>query len=109
MVLVCALLCACTLKRDFVGAPKSTEAVRLIRTGMTKADVLEIIGPPDAMGLRLDGSVFIYRYRDAGGEGLKVSIMQASIAYEASRRRTSRVVVFFDKKGYVTGIGGSRQ
>ncbi|MHC4778247.1 MAG: outer membrane protein assembly factor BamE domain-containing protein [Planctomycetota bacterium] len=86
----------------------SAEAVHLVRTGMTKADVLETIGPPDTMGLRLDGSVFIYRYRDSGGEGVNLSLMQASISYEASRKRTRRVVIFFDKKGIVSLVGGNR-
>jgi outer membrane protein assembly factor BamE (lipoprotein component of BamABCDE complex) len=89
----------------YVGTPLDEEAVRLVRPGMTKAEVLELLGPPDTPGLRLDGTVFIYRYQDEGERGLRLSLMQASVKYESTDRLTHRVVVFFDKKGIVTGVG----
>ncbi|MFO7871531.1 MAG: outer membrane protein assembly factor BamE [Kiritimatiellia bacterium] len=78
------------------------DSVGMLEKGMSKAEVLELLGPPDTVGLRLEGSVFIYRYHNEEGKGLDVSATPGSFEYETLNRQTDRVVVFFDKKGIVT-------
>ncbi len=78
------------------------DLVARLEQGMSKVAVLELLGPPDTVGLRLQGSVFIYRYHNESDKGLKLSLVRASFQYETSDRRTARLVVFFDKKGLIT-------
>ncbi len=102
---MCLLGPACTLRRAWIGAPLPPERLASVAPGATKAEVLRTLGPPDTVGLRLDGSVFIYRYRSESDDGLSLSFFQASVEVDFENRRTDRVAVFFDKKGVVTAVG----
>jgi hypothetical protein len=96
---------SCTIRQEYAGSPLPVDDLPLLKAGMTKAEVLGLLGPPDDMGLRLQGSVFIYRYAKGEAAGLSVSAYQASLKYDRSDSRMDRVVVFFDKRGVVTEIG----
>jgi outer membrane protein assembly factor BamE (lipoprotein component of BamABCDE complex) len=96
-----ALAGGCTIGREFVGSPLPVEALAHLRPGLSKPEVLDLLGPPDAAGLRLDGSVFIYRFQNEEGLGVDVSVFRASFSYDRTDRLTDRIVVFFDKKGLV--------
>lgn len=109
LLCLCLFVPACTLSYVYEGAPLPADAARVLRHGMTKAQVLSIFGPPDLMGLRLDGSVFVYRYRHESEAGFRLSAFQASVSYDASDARTDRLVVFFDKRGRVTSVGEKRR
>lgn len=85
-----------------------SEQYQRLQPGMSKAQVLDLLGPPDSAGLRLRGTVFVYRYQDQGDMGIQVSLFRASFAYDRSDRRTERLVVFFDKKGLVTEFAKDR-
>jgi outer membrane protein assembly factor BamE (lipoprotein component of BamABCDE complex) len=99
---------SCTLKWEFVGTPVPRARIAELAPGMPKREVLNLLGPPDTVGLRMDGSVFIYRFRSETEDSLKLSAFQASFSYDATVRRTERVVVFFDKKGRLTDFASDR-
>lgn len=99
------LLAGCTLRRIHSGSKFPENLETILTVGMTKGQVLEVLGPPDAMGLRLQGTIFIYRYSNQADEDLKLSAFQGSFNYGSSDLRTARLVVFFDKKGRVTAFG----
>lgn len=105
VVLALAGISGCTLGWEFHGARPEPEAVARLEPGMTKADVLKTLGPPDTVGLRMKGSVFIYRYVRSSDQGLSLNAYQASVSYDASDRRTTRLVVFFDKAGKLAQQG----
>ena len=102
--LVLALASGCTLSWEAVGSPLPREAVAKLKTGMSKAEVLEILGPPDVAGLRVGGSVFVYRYRNAEDAGLDISAFQASVSFDTTDLRTDRIAVLFDKRGIVAAF-----
>ena len=59
----------------------------------------DLLGPPDTVGLRLDGSIFIYRYRNTSAKQLEIKLSSTEFKYDSDDLRTARLVVFFDKKG----------
>jgi outer membrane protein assembly factor BamE (lipoprotein component of BamABCDE complex) len=105
LLLTLVLPLSCTLSYVSEGTPLNRAQKDLLRPGMNKARVLALLGPPNDMGLRMKGSIFIYRYHDESEEAVKVSAYQASVSYKSSRSSTDRLVVLFDKKGRVTAVG----
>ena len=105
VALLLLLAVGCTIKREFNGETLSPERLETLVDARTKADVLEMFGPPQDIGLQLDGSVFIYRCRWEAQENLNLAFFRASFDYETTDRRTDRLVVFFDKQGNKTGQG----
>lgn len=96
-----ALAGGCSLRYEYGGAPFPVESFGRLKAGMSKAEVLGLLGPPDTLGLNLKGSVFVYRFHNEGDTGLEVSLYYASARVESSDRRTDRLLVFFDKSGRV--------
>ena len=105
LLILAGLGIGCSIRQEYGGSPLPVDDLPLLKRGMTKADVLTLLGPPDGLGLRLKGSVFIYRYAKGEEAGLQISAYQASLSYDTSDNRMDRVVVFFDKKGVVTEFG----
>lgn len=95
----------CTMSREFDGDVLTADAITQLASATTKAQVLTSVGPPNDVGLQLNGSVFIYRYRYEELDNLNLSFFRASFDYTAVDRRTARLVVFFDKRGQKTGQG----
>lgn len=98
-------LVGCTMNREFDGETLTAAQLQRLTLAKTKAEVLETVGPPADIGLQLDGSVFIYRYRSEEVDNLNLSAFRLTFDYETSDRRTARLTVFFDKKGNVKGFG----
>ena len=94
----------CTLRQTYTGSPLPREEAGRLVPGVDKAEVLERLGPPDMVGPRIDGCVFVYRYRDESDAGLSLSFFQASVSWDESDQRTHRLVLFFDKKGRLTAV-----
>jgi outer membrane protein assembly factor BamE (lipoprotein component of BamABCDE complex) len=94
----------CTIRQEFAGSIMPEEEMPQLRIGMAKEEVLSLLGPPDTVGLRLKGTLFIYRYHNEADTGVSLSFFQASMEFESSDRRTARLLVFFDKKGRVTAF-----
>ena len=100
--MICLSVAGCTMSRLYGGAPLPAEQVERLRRNMSKVEVLELLGPPDSLGRRLQGSVFIYRYRTGNNLGVEMSLGSTEFEYLSIDRKTDRLVVFFDKQGLVT-------
>lgn len=105
LALALSLLAGCTIGREFVGGQLGKQQLEQLRELRTKAEVLEVLGPPNDMGLQLRESVFLYRVRREAAENLNLSFFRASFDYEQIDRRTDRLIVFFDKQGGITRYG----
>jgi len=88
-----------------VGGQLGAEQLEQLSELESKAEVLEVLGPPNDMGLQLRESVFLYRVRREAAENLNLSFFRASFDYEQIDRRTDRLIVFFDKQGRITRYG----
>lgn len=95
----------CTIGREFVGGQLGVQQLEQLGRLETKAEVLEVLGPPNDMGLQLRESVFLYRVRREEAENLNLSFFRASFDYQQVDRRTDRLIVFFDKQGRITRYG----
>lgn len=100
-----ALTSGCTIRREWDIDTIDPERLALLSEANTKAEVLEKVGPPNSVGIQLDGSVFVYRARIEEIEDLNLSAFQASFDYQVTDRRTARLLVLFDKQGRKTGQG----
>ena len=100
-----ALTSGCTIRREWDVDTLDPERIALLGEANTKAEVLEKVGPPNSVGIQLDGSVFVYRARIEEIENLNLSAFQASFDYQVTDRRTARLLVLFDKQGRKTGQG----
>lgn len=112
LVLVLALVAisgGCTLSRITAGVPLGPVAARDVAVGLGEAQVLERLGPPDAVSWVREGPVFEYAYSSGLGRNLSVSMFRASFTYDEVRARLDRLVVFFDRKGVVRDHAVVRQ
>lgn len=98
-------LAGCTISREYVGGQLGEQQLKQLQELETKGEVLEILGPPNDMGLQPRESVFIYRVRREAADNLNLSFFRASFDYEEIDRRTDRLIVFFDKQGRITRYG----
>ncbi len=110
LLLVAVLLCSsgCTINREYSTETLTQEQLDAVAVAKTKSEVLKTVGPPLDMGIRLKGSVFIYRAAHRDLDNLNLSAFQGSFDYEQEETRTERLTIFFDKKGNVTGYGFDR-
>ena len=105
LALAACAISSCTFQQVFVGSPFPEETYGRLAAGMTQSEVMALLGPPDEIGLRLDGSAFTWRHQSESDTGLSVSVFQASLSYDYADRRTEKLVVLFDKRGRVTVFG----
>lgn len=104
LVLAAAVTSGCTLTRTRQGRPLDPLAASRVQAGDTKPQVLERLGPPDAMGLVRGGSHFVYFFRKQNTDELSVSAFQASASWSSSDKRLDRLIVRFDREGLVTEV-----
>ena len=100
-----ALAPGCTRSRITLGSPVAPEEAASIGLGVTKAEVLVRLGPPDRVEIETGGSAFEYLYSRAAGRTLKVSLSQASFTYDEARQQVDRLRVGFDRDGAVRYVG----
>jgi outer membrane protein assembly factor BamE (lipoprotein component of BamABCDE complex) len=108
VALVLALLAlapGCTRSRITLGSPVVPEEAASIVVGVSKADVLARLGPPDRVEIETGGSAFEYLYSRAAGRTLDVSLFRASFTYDEARRLVDRLRVGFDRDGAVRYVG----
>ena len=105
LALLLLLGSGCTIAREFEGGSLSERHLLRLKGLKTKAAVLTELGPPNLIGLQLNESVFLYRFRREENENLNVALFQASFDYDQVDRRVDRLIVFFDKRGRVTRYG----
>ncbi len=95
----------CTITHRNSGDQLSDDDLLLLAELETKAQVLEVLGPPTDMELRIDGSVFHYRFRVERGSSLQLSAFEASLDRSSRDRQADRLLVQFDKAGQITRYG----
>ena len=105
---VVVALAGCSITREFDGERPTVDQLQALIDARTKAEVLENVGPPVEVGLQLDGSVFVYRFRFEEADNLNLSFFRATFDYDVTDQRVARLVVFFDKAGRKTGFGFDR-
>ncbi|MHC5019144.1 MAG: outer membrane protein assembly factor BamE domain-containing protein [Planctomycetota bacterium] len=87
------------------GTPLRPSDARRITHGDAKAEVLETLGAPSAMGHFPGGSWFEYSFRVTDTDQLDVSFLQASGSWASTEVRSDRLLVRFDRTGRVLDIG----
>ena len=99
------VLAGCTRSRITIGSPVLPEEAASIAVGLSKAEVLSRLGPPDGVEVEIGGSAFEYVYSRAAGRTLNVHVSQASFTYDEARRQVDRLRVGFDRDGIVRYVG----
>jgi len=92
---------ACTRSRIMLGHPVVPEDVASIVPGLSKAAVLERLGPPDHVEPELGGSLFDYLYSRTAARALNVSFLQGRFSYDETFFQLDRLRVGFDRHGIV--------
>jgi outer membrane protein assembly factor BamE (lipoprotein component of BamABCDE complex) len=92
---------ACTRSRITIGHPVLPEDAQAIVPGLSKAAVLERLGPPDHVEPEPGGSIFDYLYSRSAARALDVSLLQGSFSYDETYSRLDRLRVGFDRHGTV--------
>lgn len=107
-IVVCALLAAalggCTFTRVTLGEAVDPAAAAALAPGVSKAEVIERLGPPDAVALERGGSAFEYLYTKTRGRNLDVSLFRASFEWDEARKKVDRLRVSFDAEGRVRAV-----
>ena len=113
VALAIALSSACTLERaylgnEFAGPPDG----RVVVGQTTKREILELLGPPDRIQRQYDGDVFVYAYvrRNATSITIEEPVFTnlTLFSYQKSQEKSDRMVVLFDRGGFVLGLGFRR-
>jgi outer membrane protein assembly factor BamE (lipoprotein component of BamABCDE complex) len=92
---------ACTRTRITLGHPVLPEDAEAIVPGLSKATVLERLGPPDHAEPELGGSLFDYLYSRSAARALDVSLLQGRFSYDERFSQLDRLRVSFDRQGIV--------
>jgi outer membrane protein assembly factor BamE (lipoprotein component of BamABCDE complex) len=92
---------ACTRTRVTLGHPVLPEDAESIVPGLSKATVLERLGPPDHTEPELGGSLFDYLYSRSAARTLDVSLLQGQFSYDERFLQLDRLRVSFDRRGIV--------
>ncbi len=103
------ILPACTITSTVAGEELPASALESLQRGVsTEADVLRALGPPADLGRLQTGLIFVYRLTEESLQSLSISYSIGSGGYTGEVKRPGTLVVFFDRKGVVTGWGLSR-
>jgi outer membrane protein assembly factor BamE (lipoprotein component of BamABCDE complex) len=105
VALVLSMAAACTRTRITFGNPVQPGDAEAIVAGLSKADVLIRLGPPDHVELEIGGSAFEYLYSHAATRALNVSLLQSRFSYDEVRSQVDRLRVSFDSAGTVRYVG----
>ena len=78
----------------------------------TKREILERLGPPDRILRQYDGDVFVYAYirRNATTITIEEPVITNLMlfSYQKTQEKSDRLVVFFDRAGFLSGLGYRR-
>jgi outer membrane protein assembly factor BamE (lipoprotein component of BamABCDE complex) len=100
----------CSIGRIYVGSELKHDPNEKIKTGVTtKAEILEIFGPPDRIQKQYDGDIFVYAYLRKNSS--KFTIEEPYITnltlfqYTRIQQKRDGLVILFDKDGVVKNYG----
>jgi hypothetical protein len=104
---------ACTIGRTYVGTEIREEPTLRIQAGRTsRAEVLQVFGPPDRILRRADGDVFVYLFERTNETAftLEEPVITNFTLFSWSKvqRKSDRLTIFFDGGGTVTAFGHRR-
>lgn len=107
-------LSSCTIGRLYSGSEiRENPKAKLLIGSTTKADVLEIYGPPDGVQRQYDGDLFIYAYLRKNSSTLAIEDPLFSgltfFTYTRLQQKKDRLVILFDKDGIVKNYGFYRE
>lgn len=113
VALAIAFLSACTIERAYMGNEFTVPPDGRIVVGQTtKREILELLGPPDRIQRQYDGDVFVYAYlrRNATSISIEEPVFTnlTIFSYQKSQEKSDRMVVLFDRGGFVLGLGFRR-
>lgn len=101
-------LSGCTIGRTYSGVPLRGDPARIVQGTSSRADVLEVLGPPDSIVHQTTGDAFIYRYRRTNSSSLTIRepffLRQPIFSYNREFRAADTLVVLFDFHGVVQSI-----
>ena len=108
------LLSSCTIGRLYSGSEiLENPKAKLLIGSTTKADVLEIYGPPDGVQRQYDGDLFIYAYLRKNSSTLAIEDPVFTgltfFSYTRLQQKKDRLVILFDKDGIVKNYGFYRE
>lgn len=90
-------LAGCAFVRANVGEPVPEDRLQAIQMGVTtRAQVLETLGPPDALSHTLAHEVFQYRYGDG-----KLGVI---LIFSRANFKTDDLYLFFTRDGVVADV-----
>lgn len=112
-VLLLLLASACTIGRTYVGSEIREEPAERIHVGRTtRADVLQIFGPPDRILRQASGDVFVYRFDQTNKSTFTIEEPLLTdlliFSWTKVQKKSDRLTVFFDREGVVTAFGHRR-
>jgi hypothetical protein len=113
LALVLLLGSACTIGRTYLGAEIREEPAERIQVGRTsRAEVLQIFGPPDRILRRVNGDVFVYLFERTNESSFTIEepVFTNLLLFSWSKvqRKSDRLTIFFDGDGTVTDFGHRR-
>ncbi|MBW2244789.1 MAG: hypothetical protein JRH01_22645 [Deltaproteobacteria bacterium] len=108
--LASGLSTACSITRVYRGSPIRAVPDEVLQAGVTnKAQVLQILGPPDRIVRQHDGDAFLYRYVRRNVDSLEleepVFTNLTVFSYTRNEQRADLLLVLFDKEGVVVSWG----
>jgi hypothetical protein len=111
--LVLLLAPACTIGRTYVGTEIREEPSLRIQAGHTsRAEVLQVFGPPDRILRRTDGDVFVYLFERTNETSFTIEepvITNFTLfSWNKVQRKGDRLTIFFGPDGIVTSFGHRR-
>lgn len=109
LALLPGLLSGCTLARLQAGIPLEASDVAAVAPGMSKAAVLDRLGPPDELAPLPEGSAFVYYYATQRGANLRLAFSGASFDYGREQNLEDSLMIVFDRNGRVSAVGASRE
>jgi outer membrane protein assembly factor BamE (lipoprotein component of BamABCDE complex) len=104
LVMLVVVTSACTRSHVTVGSVVRPDDAAAIVPGISKARVLDLLGPPDSVEAEPGGSAFEYLYSRTAERTLSVSL-EARFTYDEARLKVDRLRVSFDTRGVVRYVG----
>jgi hypothetical protein len=113
LALALGLGSGCTIGRTYAGAEIREEPAVRIEAGRTsRAEVLQVFGPPDRILRRANGDVFVYLFERTNETTFTleepVFTNFVLFAWSKVQRKSDRLTIFFDGEGTVTAYGHRR-
>ena len=103
----------CVIGRWYSGVPLHGDPAVLVKGESTKADVLQVFGPPTQITHQTDGDAFVYAYDRWNYSAIilaePIFTGQRIFTYTREFDNRDRLVVLFDFYGVVRGVAAQHE